>query len=187
VIFAVAFIIVLVSVVVAGGDLRRLTKLQLRWRGLLFAALAVQVLVISVLHLSHAADVTLHVASYVLVSGFLVANWRIPGMWLLTIGAVLNFVAISANGGVMPANPHALRSAGFDKQYAHFENSQALKHAKLRFLGDEFAIPKSWPVHNVFSVGDVLILLGAALGLHEVCESRLTKAGRRRRRPGDSE
>jgi len=180
VIFVVAFALVLLSVVIARGDVRRITTLRFRWRGLLIAALAVQVLVISVLHLSHGLDVTFHIASYVLVSGFLLANWRIPGMWILAIGAMLNFLAISANGGVMPSSAHALKRAGFDRQYAHFENSQALKHAKFRFLGDVFAIPKSWPVHNVFSVGDVLIVLGAAGGNHHVCETRLTRAGRRR-------
>jgi hypothetical protein len=180
VIFAVAFAIVLLSVLVTGGDLRRLTKLEFKWRGLLVAALLVQILVISVLHLSHNVDVAFHIWSYVLVSGFLVANWRIPGMWVLALGAMLNFLAISANVGVMPANADALRRAGFDRQYAHFQNSQALKHARLPWLGDQFAIPKSWPVHNVFSVGDVLIVLGAGIGMHQVCESRLTKSGRRR-------
>jgi hypothetical protein len=180
VIFAVVFVLVLLSVVAAGGDLRRLTTLRFRWRGLLFAALAVQVLVISVLHLSHDVDVAAHIASYVLVSGFLVANWRVPGMGVLALGAMLNFIAITANVGVMPASAGALRRAGFDREYAHFRNSQALKHARLPWLGDQFAIPKSWPVHNVFSVGDVLIVLGAAIGVHQVCESRLTKAGRRR-------
>jgi hypothetical protein len=179
-IFVVAFVLVLLSVVLARGDLRKLGALRFRWIGLLLVALAVQILVISILHLPHALDVTAHIASYVVISGFLLANWRIPGMPILALGAMLNFLAISANAVVMPASAHALKRAGFDRQYAHFENSQALEHAKLRFLGDVFAIPKSWPVHNVFSVGDVLIVLGAAVGIHQVCETRLTRAGRRR-------
>ena len=179
-IFVVAFAIVLLSVVAAGGDLRKLGGLRFRWIGLLVAALSVQILVISIFHLSHRVDVTFHIASYLIISLFLIANWRVPGVPVLALGAMLNFLAISANGGVMPANPQALKRAGFDRQYAHFENSQALKHPKLRWIGDEFAIPKSWPVHNVFSVGDVLIVVGAAIGVHQVCETRLTRAGRRR-------
>ena len=31
---------------------------------------------------------------------------------------------------------------------------------KLLFLGDVLYLPSSWPVHNVFSVGDVLIVAG---------------------------
>ncbi|MBV8691552.1 MAG: hypothetical protein JOY57_07845, partial [Actinobacteria bacterium] len=78
-IFLFAFVLVLLSVVLARGDLRKLGALRFRWIGLLLAALAIQVLVISILHLSHALDVTFHIASYVLASGFLVANWRIAG------------------------------------------------------------------------------------------------------------
>jgi hypothetical protein len=185
VIFVVAFALVLLSVVAARGDLRKLGTLRFRWIGLLLAALGIQILVISVLHLPHGLDVAFHIASYVVISGFLIANWRIPGMPILALGAMLNFIAISANGGVMPASARALKRAGFDRQYAHFENSQALKHAKLRFIGDVFAIPKSWPVHNVYSVGDVLIVVGAAIGIHQVCETRLTRAGRRRSTPAD--
>ena len=43
-----------------------------------------------------------------------------------------------------------------------FANAAYVEHARLWFLGDVFAIPASWPLANVFSVGDVLIALGAA-------------------------
>src|SRR4029079_3582247 len=85
VIFVVAFVLVLLSVVLARGDLRKLGALRFRWIGLLLVALAVQILVISILHLPHALDVTAHIASYVVISGFLLANWRIPGMPILAL------------------------------------------------------------------------------------------------------
>jgi hypothetical protein len=40
----------------------------------------------------------------------------------------------------------------------------------LSWLGDVFAVPDSWPLSNVFSVGDVLIAVGLFVGLH--CLSR---------------
>jgi hypothetical protein len=40
-------------------------------------------------------------------------------------------------------------------------------------LGDVFYIPASWPLSNVFSVGDVLIALGVAWAVHGICGSRL--------------
>lgn len=46
----------------------------------------------------------------------------------------------------------------------------------LLFLGDVFAIPASWPFANVFSVGDVLIAVGAAYSIHATCGSRLVPA-----------
>ena len=88
-------------------------------------------------------------------------------------GGALNFVAILANGGVMPAAPRALRGAGMVVDSAEFTNSGVVAHPHLQFLGDVFWLPSSWPVTNVFSVGDVLILLGALLALHCICASRL--------------
>jgi hypothetical protein len=181
---AMAFAIMVLSVLVAGGDLRRIGTIRFRWAPVVALALAVQVLIEGVVNMPHGVNVAVHIASYVIVSVFLVANWRVPGMKLIALGAILNFVVISTNGGVMPANRHAVHVAGRDHKYAPaFENSQPIAHPRLSFLGDVFPIPKSWPlpVHNVFSVGDILIVVGAGVGLHEVCESRLTRGGRRRR------
>jgi hypothetical protein len=44
---------------------------------------------------------------------------------------------------------------------------------RLAFLGDVFAVPASWPLSNVFSVGDMLIAVGLAWGVHRICGSRL--------------
>jgi Family of unknown function (DUF5317) len=45
-----------------------------------------------------------------------------------------------------------------------FQNSTVLVQPRLAFLGDVFFIPASWPLSNVFSVGDVLIALGIVWG-----------------------
>ena len=42
-----------------------------------------------------------------------------------------------------------------------FQNSTALAEPRLAFLGDVFHLPASWPLSNVFSVGDVPIALGS--------------------------
>jgi hypothetical protein len=49
----------------------------------------------------------------------------------------------------------------------------------LLFLGDVFAVPASWPVTNVYSVGDVLIVAGAFVLLHVACGSRIAPVVRR--------
>ena len=36
-----------------------------------------------------------------------------------------------------------------------------------------FWVPSSFPITNVFSIGDLLIVAGALLALHCVCSSRL--------------
>ena len=112
----------------------------------------------------------------------LAANRRVPGMALTALGAALNLLAITANGGVMPASPAALAAAGLPVDEAGFQSSTAVDGPQLAFLGDVFAIPASWPLSNVFSVGDVLIGVGLAWGMHRICGSRLVP--RWRGRPG---
>ena len=96
-----------------------------------------------------------------------------PFLWLIALGGVLTLAAIAANGGVMPADPDALAAAGKTVEAGEFINSKAVTDPKLGFLGDIIATPGSLPVSNVYSVGDVLILLGAFVLLHFACGSRL--------------
>jgi hypothetical protein len=103
-------------------------------------------------------------------------------MWVVALGGLLNFIAIAANGGVMPASRGALQSAGLDVRSGSFANSDVVEGANVAFLGDVFAIPAGWPGANVFSLGDAVMLLGAFLVLHAATGSRLF-AARRTERP----
>ena len=82
---------------------------------------------------------------------------------------LLNLVAIAANGGVMPATRDALEASGWEPTPGHFANSALVAGPHVQFLGDVFATPSWLPVHSVFSVGDVVIVAGFALFLHETC------------------
>ncbi len=173
--FLVAAVIVAVaSVPLAGGRLSRLASVELRAKPVIYGALVLQVMIVSivpggdpVLHR------VLHLVSYALAAVFLFANRRTPGFGLVTVGAALNLLAIAANGGVMPASRSALRAAGELRPDAAFINSTVLAHPRLLFLGDVFAIPSGVPLHNVFSVGDVCIALGAAVAVHALAGSRV--------------
>ena len=107
-------------------------------------------------------------------------------MKLIAIGGLANFLAIVANGGVMPASASALRTAGLAADPAGYTNSGLVEHAHLAFLGDVFALPASWPAANVFSVGDLLLAAGAFVLLHAVCGSRLGAAAARPASPRSS-
>jgi hypothetical protein len=171
------------SVPLCGGHLGGLLDVKLRGLPILVGALAVQVLVISVIPDASETLITwLHLATYVATLGFVAMNLRLRGMWVVGLGGLLNFVAIAANGGVMPASSSALRDAGRRVTSSSFENSTAVRGARLSFLGDVFAIPSSWPLANVFSVGDVLIAVGVAIVVHQASGSLLTAAGRNARR-----
>ncbi len=72
----------------------------------------------------------------------------------------------------MPASADALGRAGLVAAPRGFSNSIALADPRLAALGDVFAVPESWPLANVFSIGDVLVVAGAIWGLWRLCGSR---------------
>ena len=105
---------------------------------------------------------------------------RLAFLWLIALGGAANLVAIAANDGVMPASASALRAAGVVQTPGDFINSAPVADAHLQFLGDVFAVPSWMPISNVFSVGDVLIVLGALLAFHTIGRSRPAVAIERR-------
>lgn len=168
----VLFALSLVSVALARGRITALAELELRRPSLVLAALGVQVAIISAFPEGDSSLYeALHLASYGLTGAFAWLNRRVPGLAFAAAGGALNFVAIAANGGVMPATASALRTAGLDDRENGFQNSAEIDGAHLQFLGDVFAVPASWPVSNVFSVGDVLLIAGVLYGLHVICGS----------------
>jgi hypothetical protein len=170
--------LLVLTVPLAGGSLGRLADLRWRAGWALGAALALQVLAMVVVPGSTDGHRGAHLASYALGAGFVWANRATPGVLLAGAGGGLNAIAITANGGVMPASRTALEAAGLDPAAEGFQNSAALAHPHLSWLGDVLAIPAGVPLANVFSVGDVLLLAGAAVVLHGVTGSRLARRPR---------
>ena len=170
-----AFAISVILVPAGGGRLQRLADISLRHGWTLPAALVLQLVATTIIPGAGEGLLTaVHLLSYGLAAVFLFSNLRIPGLWLLTVGTGLNVIAIVANGGVMPARAGAMEAAGISMPApGEFANSQTLAHPRFSFLGDVFAWPRPLPLHNVFSVGDVLIVAGAAIAIHRISGSHL--------------
>ena len=156
-----AVVLALVTVPLAGGRIGGLADVRLRWPALLFAALVLQVVIVAVVpRWDDALLRVVHLITYGMLGTFLWVNRRIRGIWIVAVGGALNLIAIAANAGVMPATPAALRSAGLASNADKFTNTGLLDHPRLWFLGDIWAIPRGWPLANVFSIGDVVIAIG---------------------------
>jgi hypothetical protein len=168
-------VVALAAVPFTGGRLVGLASVRFRASWLLAVSLGLQILVISVATevLAHAVAQALHLLSYGVAAAFVVVNRRVPGILLAAAGGGLNLAAIGANGGVMPASASALERAGIPTADG-FANSTTVADAKLAWLGDVFAIPAHWPLNNVFSVGDVVLMVGVAVSILALCGSRLT-------------
>lgn len=107
--------------------------------------------------------------SYLLLFPAVLANWKVKGMPWAGVGMFLNFVAIAANGGKMPVSTWGLRYSGQEKLLASLREGAGVMHAlvtentRLWFLGDVLVFPRPYPLPTVFSVGDLLLLIGLFL------------------------
>lgn len=130
-----------------------------RWPALVWAVLVFQALVFK-LDLPDGAGPVLHVLTYVAAAIFLWMNRTIAGVWFVGAGALVNGIVIALNGGTLPARREAAQAAGVDHGL-DFANSAVLDDPVLLWLGDYWAWPEPLPFANTFSVGDILIVIGA--------------------------
>ena len=173
-IIPVLAVLLVLSPLLAGGKLRRYGDVRIRYGWVVALALAAQIVAIEVLPgAARLGLAAVHIATYVAAGAFVWFNRAIPGLWLVALGAASNGITIALNGGTLPASASALKSAGLELDSSEFLNSGVLADPQLPWLGDVFAIPAGWPLANVFSIGDVLILCGVAWGTHRICGSRL--------------
>jgi hypothetical protein len=175
VILLVILVLAVITVPLFKGRIAGLIDIDLGWTWLVASAIGLQILIISVIpHRFEGIHRPLHFLSYALAGAFVVANLKIPGVWLIGLGGLSNLIPIAANGGVMPATATALRAAGMATESGEFVNSGVLEDPKLLFLGDIFSIPGEVPVLNtVFSIGDVFIAIGTVILIHGVTGSKL--------------
>jgi hypothetical protein len=179
-----ASVLAALSAALFGGRLSRLFDVRLRGRWLPLTALVLQVVI-----LQFAQDgprpvlVCVHLATYAMAAAFIWVNRQVPGLLVVALGAASNAVTIALNHGTLPASTAAMAAAHIHKSAGAFLNSGPVAHPVLGYLGDVFAWPAPMPLANVFSVGDVLIVLGAGYGAHRITGARLPR-GRRQEATG---
>jgi hypothetical protein len=141
---------------ILGGRLSRLTQVEFRAPWAVFSALGLQALLFFHL-LENPWQTAVHLGSYALLFVFALANGRNLALLPISLGMALNSAAIVANGGQMPVDPSAWAHATINPS-EHSNVRVGADH--LGWLGDVFALPSSFPLSNVFSVGDILLGVG---------------------------
>lgn len=175
-IIIVAAALAVLSVPLTGRSLAPLGHLQVRRAWVVWACVLVQLPITVIPGISSTLGQIVHTLSFGLAGVFVWSNRQIPGVMIVAAGGATNLLAIVANGGTMPASEWAWRTAGFAPPTESFENSSIVESARVPFLGDVLAIPESWPFSNVFSIGDVVIVVGLTYLVHRTCRSAPTPA-----------
>jgi hypothetical protein len=187
----------LVVALLRGGRLTRLAQVPFRHAYLAVLSLVLQMVIFSSWWTRVGGEPwipSLYVLSMLILTAWFGLNFRLPGMAVIGLGLLLNLAAIASNGGRMPASLAALEYAGMiyravDPQqatppilehngvvYKITDPTQeipanfaiATQETRFYYLADIIPVPKGFPNPIVFSVGDVLITLGAMYFLQRV-------------------
>ncbi len=135
-----------------GRDWRRLGRIQVRLLPLLLVALVVR----AGAPLLASAGLPLYAASIAVTGLVAGVNRHLPGMVFIAVGSMSNLVVVSVNGG-MPVDLSALATAAgtMPEDALHVPLDG---RTRLALLADIVPVPL---VRGVYSVGDVLIAVGA--------------------------
>jgi hypothetical protein len=163
-----------------GGRLASLGHLELRLGWVLILAVGVQLVI--AFRLARDPEIALGVvgggliASYLAVLGVCWFNRRLPGMWIIALGVLLNLLAAVPQGGLMATTPEALADAGRPvtsalpppgaRPYVSAKDVVLPREEiPLWPLGDSLVFPRGSPLNRYFSPfspGDLVVATGLA-------------------------
>ena len=143
-----------------GGNIGNLAQMRFRWPWFVLAVLVVREAVL--LKPLNGIEGVQYVYAAALAALIGWTAWhvsRLPGVWLVAVGAAMNLVVILANGARMPVAP-AL--AGVLVQRGHLGQYVLLgPGTNLNWLADWIGFP--WPVRGAYSLGDLVIAVGIGI------------------------
>ncbi|MGB9679501.1 MAG: DUF5317 domain-containing protein [Thermoanaerobacteraceae bacterium] len=111
----------------------------------------------------------IHFAVYVLLFIGLWYNKDNKYFNIISIGVLLNFIVIFANGGKMPVSVDALQRGGLNYLIPNLEAGKIATHqaltstTRLKFLADVLILPRPYPLPKAFSIGDLVMATGTFL------------------------
>ena len=164
----------LVLGLLAGGKLRNLAEIRLRWAWLLVVAVilrfATEAALGAHIEIVETLRLPLLAGAFAILLVALWVNRTYPGLSLAFLGVLSNTLVILANGGFMPIWSPALTAAGLSEadvtRSFHVVVDAAAPDfiGRLLILGDVIPAPITF-IRNVYSLGDLFLALGLAFFL----------------------
>ncbi len=108
--------------------------------------------------------------SQIMLFGFAWFNRRVTGMSILICGLALNLVVMTANSGFMPISPQTASRLISEERLLDIQSGSRLgpkdillfpENTRFEWLADRILPPSWFPYQVAFSLGDILIAIGA--------------------------
>lgn len=155
-----------------GGSPRNIARASFRATSLMFLALALELAVSSRLgpYIAQAGELALSaiaVLQAILLISFVLLNLRIPSLWLIGVGGLMNTLPMAVNGGRMPISPQIMTIAPGSPYTEVLMSGGAANYmlassqTKLLFLSD--IIPFRGITLYMISAGDIVTSCGLAV------------------------
>ncbi len=159
--------------VLMGGRAGRIAQVRARFWWLAPIALCVQTVLINGFRdIGNDLFAATIMATYVALVIIVIANRALPGARVMALGILLNLLVIVANGGLMPVSPEIIQRAG---RFEPWKVGNGLPGTRLtqskdvlrlpedtwfEFLADRYWTGLPGRLGSIFSIGDVVLLVG---------------------------
>jgi len=165
--------IIIISIIIGllrNGKLSSLSQISLTKIELIVLACLIQAGLIFLG--SKKVKFVLDYSSYMIIFSYIVLllavwyNKKLKGMKIITLGIILNFIVIVANGGHMPVLLSSLYKVGLNdfalvlKEGTYVTHTLIIEETLFGFLADVIPLSPPFPDPSVVSVGDFFMFYG---------------------------
>ncbi len=169
-----------------GGRIKRLGHQTLRFPLILILSFIILLGTSILISLGYANIIAIRMYLYIVAYCFLFLvlflNLHIKSIWLILIGAILNFAAIALNNGSMPIDVAVLEKMSFTNLLNSINTGSLPNYIPIneansitQYLGKKFTTPAFYPIKQIFSVGDGFIAVGLFFYVQKIMQSNMYK------------
>lgn len=186
--FLEAVILGVIIGIVRNGSMRNISMLKIRGWYLIILALLLQMFTMFFSNISIVKTYGnyFYVTLAVLIILTLIINLDKKAVWIILIGALLNFLIILMNGFKMPISFQGLELAGLETMIDGIKSGSITNYMSLdevsnwtKYFGKYITIPKPYPFAKVISIGDIFMSLGVIFFVQgEMIKTYLTTKNR---------
>ncbi|SFH11496.1 hypothetical protein SAMN05660649_03902 [Desulfotomaculum arcticum] len=171
--FLIVIVLVALIVLLGGGKLKNLTYIKFKFPWLALSAVMLKIISIAGFldnyELSYLIPI-LRTTSMLLILAFIGLNIKLYGMPFVLTGLLANALVIWVNGGKMPISQNYAGLTFSAKELAELAAGNHVagfvlvsSDTKLSFLGDVLPMPQWVPLTKLFSIGDIVVTIGAVI------------------------